>query len=192
MTTTHRRTWHRVHADVHVGSMAADTVRVPGSGTTEGRDAIARLVHGRTWVEHLNVDDCWTLIGAVPVGRLGVLVDSAPEIYPVNHVVDGHSIVFRTDVGSKLYGLLRSPAVCYEVDDVDPVARTGWSVLVKGRAEELHDLEDRPRAVPPLEVWATGARPHWIRIVPDEVTGRRIWHGDQMTTTPRQGRETDT
>jgi len=141
-------------------------------------------VEGLTWVEYLSTEECWALVGAMPVGRIGVLVDSAPEIYPMNHVVDGATVVFRTDVGSKLIGLLRSPAVCYEVDDVDLVTRTGWSVLIKGRAEELHDIEDRRRvAATPLHVWATGTRHHWIRIVPDEITGRRIWHGNQTGST---------
>lgn len=46
------------------------------------------------------------------MGRVGVLVDSAPEIYPVNHVVDRQTIVFRTDTGSKLGGLDRSSSPC--------------------------------------------------------------------------------
>src|SRR5512145_3366853 len=64
--------------------------------------------HG--WVEHLGVDECWRLLAATPVGRVGVIVDSGPEIYPVNHAVDGRSIVFRTDSGNKLAGIDRTPA----------------------------------------------------------------------------------
>lgn len=134
-------------------------------------------IDGRTWMEHLDLGECWRLLAATPVGRIGVLNDSAPEIYPVNHIVDRGTIVFRTDPGSKLRGLLRSPAVCYEVDMVDPTDATGWSVLVKGRAVELRDTGDIVDvATLPLYNWAIGAKAHWIRIVPDEVTGRRIWH----------------
>jgi nitroimidazol reductase NimA-like FMN-containing flavoprotein (pyridoxamine 5'-phosphate oxidase superfamily) len=99
-----------------------------------------------------------------------VLVDSAPEIYPVNHVAVGETIVFRTDPGAKLRGLVRSPAVCFEVDAVDLVARTGWSVLVKGRAEEI----DAPSEGGGVDVWTLGDKAYWVRIVPAEVTGRRI------------------
>jgi nitroimidazol reductase NimA-like FMN-containing flavoprotein (pyridoxamine 5'-phosphate oxidase superfamily) len=135
------------------------------------------VVDGRTWLEHLNPVDCWKRLAATPVGRIGVLNDSAPEIYPVNHVVDRGTIVFRTDPGSKLRGLLRSPAVCYQADGVDPVDGTGWSVLVKGRAVELHDPDElRAAAALPLRLWSVGDKAHWIRIVPDELTGRRIWH----------------
>jgi nitroimidazol reductase NimA-like FMN-containing flavoprotein (pyridoxamine 5'-phosphate oxidase superfamily) len=134
-------------------------------------------IDGRTWLEHLSPPECWRLVAATPVGRIGVLNDSAPEIYPVNHVVDRDTILFRTDPGSKLRGLLRSPAVCYQVDGIVPIDATGWSVLVKGRAVELHDPDAvRHAAALPLRYWTLGDKAHWIRIVPDEITGRRIWH----------------
>ena len=128
-----------------------------------------------TWLEHLSPSECWRLLSLHPVGRIGVLVDSAPEIYPVNHVVDDESIVFRTDPGSKLRGLTRSPSICFEADGLNLENRTGWSVLVKGRATEvddaagLHAIKDLP-----LKFWALGEKAHWIRISPHEITGRRI------------------
>lgn len=132
-------------------------------------------IEGPAWTEHLNVPECWRLLSLVGVGRVGVLVDSAPEIYPVNHVVDRETIVFRTDEGTKLLGLRRSPSVCYEVDGIDFEDRTGWSVLVKGRAVVIADPGELLRAAElPLCFWAVGPKPNWIRIVPDEVTGRRI------------------
>jgi nitroimidazol reductase NimA-like FMN-containing flavoprotein (pyridoxamine 5'-phosphate oxidase superfamily) len=134
-----------------------------------------RIIDGRTWLEHLGADECWRLLASTPVGRLGVLSDSAPEIYPVNHVVDERTIVFRTDPGSKLRSLLHSPAVCFEVDAIDTEHETGWSVLVKGRATEVVDRDERRRLVDvPLRYWSLGDKAHWVRIVPAEVTGRRI------------------
>ena len=143
-----------------------------------GRAHAGRMatIDGRTSLEFLSVPACWSLLASTPVGRIGVLNDSAPEIYPVNHVVDGRTIVFRTDPGSKLRGLLRSPSVCYEVDGLDPAGSTGWSVLVKGRADQIRDpAEIRRVAALPLHHWVPGGRAHWIRIAPVEVTGRRIW-----------------
>jgi nitroimidazol reductase NimA-like FMN-containing flavoprotein (pyridoxamine 5'-phosphate oxidase superfamily) len=134
----------------------------------------------QTWLEHLSAADCWRLLASLPVGRIGVIVDSRPEIYPLNHIVDRGTILFRTDAGSKLRGLARSPAVCFQVDGIDDELHTGWSVLVKGRATEIHDPVDRERAAGlSLDYWSVGDKPHWIRIVPEEVTGRRIWprHG---------------
>ena len=133
------------------------------------------VIDGRTWLEHLSPDTCWELLAATPVGRIGVINDSAPEIYPVNHVVDRQTLVFRTDPGTKLRGLLRSPSVCYQIDGIDPRNATGWSVLVKGRAAEVTDpveLDDVTRL--PLHPWAPGPKDHWIRIDAREVTGRSI------------------
>jgi nitroimidazol reductase NimA-like FMN-containing flavoprotein (pyridoxamine 5'-phosphate oxidase superfamily) len=113
------------------------------------------------------------------VGRVGVLVDSAPEVYPVNHVVDEQTIVFRTNSGNKLRGIDRSPSVCYEVDALDLEDHTGWSVLVKGRATELVDEDEVAHAQQlPLAFWALGTKSHWVRIVPREITGRRICLAD--------------
>lgn len=132
---------------------------------------------GGTWVEHLNPAECWALLAGEPVGRIGVLSDSAPEIYPVNHAVDRETLVFRTDPGGKLRALLRSPAVCFEVDAADPVDGTWWSVLVKGRAAEIARPDElRQVAALALDYWALGEKVHWVRIVPDEVTGRRLWN----------------
>lgn len=133
------------------------------------------VVDGRTWLENLSSPECWSLLARSAVGRIGVLVDSAPEIYPVNHVVDNNTIVFRTDPGSKLRGLDRSPSVCFEVDDLDLEELTGWSVLVKGRATEVHEAEELRRVAElPLKFWALGEKSHWIRVEATEVTGRRI------------------
>jgi uncharacterized protein len=141
-------------------------------------------IDGRTWLEHLSPAECWTLLASTPVGRIGVLNDSAPEIYPVNHVVDRDTIVFRTDSGNKLRGLTRSPAVCYQVDGIVPQDATGWSVLVKGRAVEVDDPDGVRRVAQlPLRYWALGDKHHWIRIVPTEVTGRRIWSRTTPATT---------
>lgn len=136
------------------------------------------VIEGRTWLEHLGPSACWDLLAEAEIGRVGVLVDSAPEIYPVNFVVDGDSIVFRTDHGSKLRALDRSPSVCFEVDGIDGAQHTGWSVLVKGRATIISGAADL-RAVKdlPLRYWALGVKANWIRITAEQVTGRRLRKG---------------
>jgi nitroimidazol reductase NimA-like FMN-containing flavoprotein (pyridoxamine 5'-phosphate oxidase superfamily) len=137
----------------------------------------------RDGFEHVDELTCWALLASTPVGRVGVVVDGAAEIYPVNHVVDRHpngalTVVFRTDPGTKLAGLAGTPGVCFEVDGVDPDHHSGWSVLVKGQARQVRELADpdeRDR-VEHLTVgtWDPGPKRHWIRIEPTEVTGRRI------------------
>jgi nitroimidazol reductase NimA-like FMN-containing flavoprotein (pyridoxamine 5'-phosphate oxidase superfamily) len=141
-----------------------------------------------TSVEHLSEAECWGLLAAEPVGRLGVIFDSGPEIYPINHVLDGQSIVFRTDPGSKLAGLTKTPAVCYQVDGIDAEGHTGWSVLVKGRANEYTPGEGGQAGDLSLDYWTVGAKEHWVRITPVEVTGRRIWRQSaHLMGTPEDG-----
>jgi nitroimidazol reductase NimA-like FMN-containing flavoprotein (pyridoxamine 5'-phosphate oxidase superfamily) len=140
----------------------------------------------RTWVEHLSPPRCRELLETTEVGRVAVLVDSAPEIFPVNYVYDGRGIVFRTARGSKLRGALRSPAVCFEIDAFDVEAQTGWSVMVKGMAVELITSEDQAAVSElALRVWTAGEKAHWIRIQPDSITGRRIYHASEPAGSPQ-------
>ncbi len=134
------------------------------------------VIEGRTWLEMLPEGECWRLVAQEEIGRVAVLVDGVPEIYPVNHVVQDKTIVFRTDPGSKLRGLVQSPLVCFEVDAGDPATHFGWSVMVKGRAVEITTGPELAAAAKlPLEYWAQSEKTHWIRIEPTAVTGRRIY-----------------
>lgn len=133
------------------------------------------IVDGRTWMERLSTETCWELLETTPVGRVVVMVEGAPEVYPVNFVVDGQSVAFRSAPGSKLRGLERFPTTCFEADVIDPDAHTGWSVMVKGRAVDVARSDERSRLTSmPLTLWTAGVKDHWVRIRPTEVTGRRI------------------
>ena len=116
-------------------------------------------------------DECLRLLAAQLVGRLAVVVrDGPPLVVPVNFVLDGEVVVFRSDLDEKLRALRRNPA-SFQVDDVDEVNRTGWSVLVQGTAQEATTAEVQHLF---LEPWAPGERDHWVRLVPTGITGRRI------------------
>ncbi|CAN5434584.1 pyridoxamine 5'-phosphate oxidase family protein [soil metagenome] len=130
------------------------------------------IIDARTGLEQISERRCWELLAGTPIGRLGVTVDSAPEIYPVNFAVDDRSVVFRVTSGAKLDGLIRSASVCFEVDGIDVDDHTGWSVLVKGHAE--HAVDGRRLDALGLRPWAPGAKPTWIRIIPRAITGRRL------------------
>jgi nitroimidazol reductase NimA-like FMN-containing flavoprotein (pyridoxamine 5'-phosphate oxidase superfamily) len=128
-------------------------------------------------LEDLNRAECLALLATHEVGRLAVVVGGRPLVLPVTYVLDGEHVVFRTAAGSKLAGAVRGP-VAFEVDELDARTRQGWSVLVQGRAEEV-TAYDSPAArervtALPLQPWADGDRPHWLRIVPSAVTGRRL------------------
>lgn len=123
--------------------------------------------------EELDTAECFRLLAQATVGRVAILTsdDDAPFVAPVNYALDGHAIVFRTAAGTKLSGLHHR--VSFEVDELDHLRRTGWSVLVRGYARSATQWEV---AHLPLTPWAPGRRDHWVRIEPDDddVTGRRI------------------
>ncbi len=131
--------------------------------------------HEIATLEEIDAGDCWDLLRARGVGRLGICYGVAPDIFPVNYVVDGQTIVFRTEPGTKLAGATLMPAVAFEVDDVDEANRVAWSVVAHGRAVELETLGELMEAEAlPLEPWAPGAKRHWVRIEVTNLTGRRI------------------
>jgi uncharacterized protein len=134
------------------------------------------MVDPRTGIERLGRDECLELLAAEVVGRLAVVDGGAAAIFPVNYVLDGDTVVFRTDPGSKLSAAGRSRA-SFEIDSIDREHRTGWSVVATGRLEEVtrYDPEtfSRLRRLP-VDPWASGDKPHYLRLIPDRITGRRV------------------
>jgi uncharacterized protein len=121
--------------------------------------------------------DCVHLLTAHGLGRLAVSLRDQPLILPVNYAMDGDCVVFRTDAGTKLYGAAGQP-VAFEIDGFDRLYHEGWSVLVVGTAEEVHQPAERARlAALPLGPWAPGDKAHWLRIRPGAITGRRLVGG---------------
>ncbi len=127
-------------------------------------------------LETLALEDCLRLLASVPVGRVGFNSDGEVVILPVNHVVDGQDIVFRTARGSKLSAAEGQNLVAFEADHYDQRAQSGWSVLVTGHAEMVYeDVEIQRLGRLGLRSWAAAAdHPFWIRIRPTSVTGRQI------------------
>jgi nitroimidazol reductase NimA-like FMN-containing flavoprotein (pyridoxamine 5'-phosphate oxidase superfamily) len=130
-------------------------------------------------LEVLSTEACERLLEQSQIGRLAVQSGGAPEVFPVNYAVDEGAVVFRTDDGLKLT-LAERADVTFEVDGIDAEAREGWSVVIKGRAEEV-TVYDRPalrERVSSLLLfpWAEGDKSHWVRIVPRQISGRRISH----------------
>jgi uncharacterized protein len=84
-------------------------------------------------------------------------------------------VVIRTDPNSKLGSALRTTTAAFEIDGIDEGERTGWSVVVTGRAEEVVDPKevDELRQTPLLP-WAPGDRSQYVRIMPTLITGRCI------------------
>jgi nitroimidazol reductase NimA-like FMN-containing flavoprotein (pyridoxamine 5'-phosphate oxidase superfamily) len=128
-------------------------------------------------VDILTTAECRELLDRHHFGRLGFIdsVGVLPSIIPVNYLLDDDKIVIRTDAGSKLNAALRGAPVAFEVDSIDETHEVGWSVVVRGRAEEVTD-EDKLAELrqTPLLAWHHGPKPRYVRINASQVSGRRI------------------
>lgn len=127
----------------------------------------------------LSESECWNLLAGVALGRIVTSVDGQPEIFPVNYVVQGRTVLFRTAEGTKLVSTAINSRVLFEVDDHN--VAEGWSVIVKGRARSLRtheEIDEAERAQ--LLSWTASEKTHYVRVVPEMVTGRRFRFGPPL------------
>lgn len=123
----------------------------------------------------LTFDECWELLANDAVGRLALVVEGHPEIFPVNYVLHRRSIVFRSAGGTKLWGAAAERPAALEIDGYDPRSEEAWSVVVRGDTEIIRDQAEKD-AVDGLhlEPWQPGAKDHYIRLSATALTGRRF------------------
>jgi nitroimidazol reductase NimA-like FMN-containing flavoprotein (pyridoxamine 5'-phosphate oxidase superfamily) len=150
-------------------------------------DAEARAAADAT-MRVLPAAECYRLLGTHEIGRVGLNAERWPLVFPVNYAMDGTTVVIRTHAGTILRAAEHAN-VTFEVDDIDRRARSGWSVLVHGSAEEVgeghrEELVARTHATG-VEPWAPGEKGHWLRIIPHEISGRRIVPGELPGLDPR-------
>jgi uncharacterized protein len=126
-------------------------------------------------------EECYRLLATQEIGRIGVNAEHYPLILPVNYAVDGTTLVIRTRPGTILRAAEHAN-VTFEVDQIDPKTRSGWSVLVRGQAEEV-GAEHRAELVARthgtgVQPWAPGEHGNWLRLIAHDISGRRIVPGE--------------
>ncbi|MBF6249369.1 pyridoxamine 5'-phosphate oxidase family protein [Nocardia farcinica] len=134
----------------------------------------------RTMLE-IGRGEAMALLARMPFGRIVFTRDALPAIRPVNHLVDGQSIVVRTGATTGLAASVRargSVVVAYEADEIDPVRGLGWSVVVTGCA--------RPVTDPDLLAGYSARLRSWVDPAPDEVVAieATLVHGVRLTAQP--------
>ena len=129
-------------------------------------------------VHVLSDEECWERLAQQELGRLVTHVGDVLDIFPVNYVVDGTGILFRTGQGSKLFELTINDEVLFEVDDhTDTEA---WSVIVRGRAHPLETSADVQRADGlGLKPWIPTLKYIYVRIEPTRLSGRAFQRGPE-------------
>jgi nitroimidazol reductase NimA-like FMN-containing flavoprotein (pyridoxamine 5'-phosphate oxidase superfamily) len=123
----------------------------------------------------LDADACRRLLAGSGIGRVVFTDHAMPAAQPVNYYLDHDEIIFRTRNGAKLAAATRGAVVGFEVDEIDPTTRTGWSVFGVGQAYEIQDrsrLAELATTLP--DSWAPGRDAHTIAVPLTRLTGRRI------------------
>ena len=129
-------------------------------------------------VTFLSEDESWKLLSGVALGRLITSFADEPEIFPVNFVVQNRTVLFRTAEGTKLFSAVSHKTVLFEADDHN--VAEGWSVIVRGRAKLLKtDAEIQEAERGQVLPWTATPKPHYVRVVPSEITGRVFRFGPE-------------
>jgi hypothetical protein len=185
-------TSRRRRRDRHEADRGYPRERFPGDGCAPGATGCRRR-HSWSWgrvstlarvLRNSKYQECLGLLRRSWLGRLAVVLDAQPLVFPANFTLDDTAVVFRTNQGTKLLAA-RESDVAFECDDIDRTYHTGWSVLVTGRAEQVHDPTEIARlAQLPLGSWSQGPKPIWMRLAPRTITGRRIPLAAQVPNRP--------
>jgi len=139
-------------------------------------------------LERLTRTKALALLGSVPIGRLVFTHQALPAIRPVNHLLDGESIIVRLTAGAAMASAASDGGVvvAYEADAIDAVSQVGWSVIVVGTARLLSDELAAERYRARLRPWVSGSLDDVITITTDVVTGYRMVAGDPVAAAAPQ------
>jgi uncharacterized protein len=133
-----------------------------------------------TQLQSLLPEACLELLRLGRVGRMAVVVDGFPQVVPVNYRLVQRDrelwIVVRTRPGSVIDQ--EASRVGFEIDGIDPIHRTGWSVLVRGVVHHDNGCLCPWREGEDPEPWMSTDRDSWLLIHVLAVTGRRLHEPD--------------
>jgi len=146
-----------------------------GQEAPPGRDPRMACWGSAGAMERLSPAECYRLLGPQGIGRIAFGMASGLAVLPVNYAVTERTMVIRTSSGSLIAAHADGP-VSLEADHLDLELGHGWSVLARGEAHrvlqpgELRKLHEGCDLLP----WPSGEHDLFIRIVPTQLTGRRI------------------
>ncbi len=115
----------------------------------------------------LSRQECLAYLPAARVGHLAISVQALPVILPVNYLALDDSVWLRAAGEGVLHRASVGSVVAFEVDGFDDVGSFGWSVLVRGVAEEASDPRELEAArLRWGDAWPLGERADRYIVVP--------------------------
>ncbi len=129
---------------------------------------------GHQGIAVIDEERCLRLARGESIGRLGFSARAIPVIFPINFVLVGRDVVFRTEPGQKLDAARLQAVACFEVDSYDGFAHTGWSVLITGRLAVTEGLELDRLGPLPLRPWAVTGVSDVVTLRGELISGRSV------------------
>jgi nitroimidazol reductase NimA-like FMN-containing flavoprotein (pyridoxamine 5'-phosphate oxidase superfamily) len=160
--------------------MPDDLIRGSGSASLHHRP-------GEPWprvIENLDKDECLRLLAARRVGRLGYTSREGPAVAPVVYKMHDSSLIFHPLEGTNAEEDLRTGIaeaeyeVAFEIDQVDPLAGWGWTVLVVGPAHFVDTEAERASIIAAGDdpfPWLEEESAPLMRVHPHHFYGRRSY-----------------
>ena len=131
----------------------------------------------------LSEGDALALLATVPVGRLVYSDRALPFVTPVNFILDGTDVVIRTGRRSALATHTPGNVVAFEVDEINAVDRSGWSVVVTGRVELVDDADDIARLDAwHLQTWRPTTTDRYLRLHAELISGQHLPVADSYSS----------
>ncbi|SMF40300.1 Nitroimidazol reductase NimA, pyridoxamine 5'-phosphate oxidase superfamily [Streptomyces sp. Amel2xC10] len=116
------------------------------------------------------------MLGKVPVGRVVYTRQALPAVLPINFSLDTDaSVLLCTSPGSDLVRAIDGVVVAFEADEFNAATRSGWSVVVTGRASVVTDRAEHERLTQTGPTsWMPLRDVVFVRIESEMVTGREL------------------
>ncbi|GAA1192969.1 pyridoxamine 5'-phosphate oxidase family protein [Streptomyces hebeiensis] len=124
----------------------------------------------------LDRHECLSLLAKVPVGRVVYTRQALPAVLPINFSLDTDaSVLLHTSPDSDLVRAIDGVVVAFEADEFDAASRSGWSVVVTGRATVVTDPVEHERLsdAGPTS-WMPLGDAVFVRIESEMLTGREL------------------
>ncbi|MGY0071394.1 pyridoxamine 5'-phosphate oxidase family protein [Streptomyces sp. QTS137] len=124
----------------------------------------------------LDRQECLRLLAGVPVGRVVYTRQALPAVLPINFSLDTDgSVLLCTSRDSDLVRAIDGVVVAFEADGFRPERRSGWSVVITGRAAVVTDPAEHERLLRSgPDTWMPMRDGVLVRIEAGMVSGREL------------------
>lgn len=135
----------------------------------------------------LSESECRARLVECQTGRVAITAPDGPHVIPVNYALVDECVVFRTGRSTVLGTYAPGATIAFEVEHTDDVTRSGWSVVARGPASLVVDVEqlEHIRRIWEPSPWAGGDRPLHLVLSVRELSGRVV--GDELVAHRRAG-----